>query len=63
MSSTTDGASPVDYGIEKTTVHEDYSSQTNDIALIRLDRNVVFTGEQGVRKIFLFAGNILIVYK
>lgn len=43
LRSDSDGANPVDYGIDKSIVHEDYRSQRNDIALIRLDKNVVFT--------------------
>ncbi|CAH1396320.1 unnamed protein product [Nezara viridula] len=43
LNSDSDGANPVDYDIEKSVVHEDYRSQKNDIALLRLDKDVVFT--------------------
>lgn len=43
LESETEGATPVDYDVERTIVHEGYKSQTNDIALIRLTRDVQFT--------------------
>ncbi|XP_014271284.1 venom protease [Halyomorpha halys] len=43
LRSNSDDANPVDYGIEKTIVHEEYRSQRNDIALVRLDKNVIFS--------------------
>lgn len=40
---------PQDFGVEKIIPHDAYrpdtSDQHNDIALLRLDRNVVFSGE------------------
>lgn len=40
-----DGAEPVEYAIEKTIEHERYDGgyRTNDIALIKLVKDVIFT--------------------
>lgn len=51
-----DGASPVDYFPERIIMHDEYSKSPqhyNDIALISLDREVVFTGTSGVYAAFL----------
>lgn len=45
LSNDTEGANHVDYGIENTIVHEGYKSQTNDIALVRVDRDVAFSDQ------------------
>lgn len=38
-----DGAQPVDFSIEKVTVHPNYQGAENDIAILRLDRDVEFS--------------------
>ena len=48
---------PVNFGIEQKIVHERYSldiNNHNDIALLRLNRNVDFTGWKTHRLIFLY---------
>jgi len=41
-----DGASPLDVPIERIIIHEGYNPErvSNDIALLKLNRSVVYTG-------------------
>lgn len=44
LAKTDDGAKPVDYRVKRVIKHEHYNARTkeNDIALIELNRNVIF---------------------
>lgn len=58
LSSTNDGANPMDFAIESTKIHEGYRPDIvrNDIAIVKLRNQVPVTGEHMRTK---FNGNLV----